>query len=94
MTDVTIVKNSLTILIRRSPYGQIHAAKAIRHMDGALGDGIQTNVLLVDDGGYLAARGKPLTKPASHRSPSRWPRGSPKAPACTCTSRPYEPAGS
>ncbi len=47
-------KNSLTILIRRPPYGQIHAAEAIRHLGGALGEGIQTNVLLVDDGVYVA----------------------------------------
>ncbi|MBI5301019.1 MAG: DsrE family protein [Chloroflexi bacterium] len=51
-------KNSLAILIRRPPYGQIHAAEAIRHMGGALGDGIQTNVLLVDDGVYLARGGQ------------------------------------
>jgi sulfur relay (sulfurtransferase) DsrF/TusC family protein len=52
------MKNSLTILIRRPTYGQIHAAEAIRHMGGALGDGIQTNVLLVDDGVYLAHEGQ------------------------------------
>ncbi len=51
------MKNSLTILIRRCPYGQIHAAEALRHMGGALGDGIQTNVLLVDDGVYVAHDG-------------------------------------
>jgi len=51
-------KNSLAILIRRPPYGQIHAAEAIRHMGGALGDGIQTNVLLVDDGVYVARDGQ------------------------------------
>ena len=48
------MKNSLCILIRRPPYGQIHAAEAIRHMGGALGEGIQTNLLLVDDGVYVA----------------------------------------
>ncbi len=51
-------KNSLTILIRRPPYGQIHAAEAIRHMGGALGEAIQTNVLLVDDGVYVARDGQ------------------------------------
>lgn len=51
-------KNSLTILIRRPPYGQIHAAEAIRHLGGALGEGIQTNVLLVDDGVYVARDGQ------------------------------------
>lgn len=57
MTE-TASKNSLTLLIRRSPYGQIHATEAIRHMGGALGDGIQTNVLLVDDGVYVARDGQ------------------------------------
>ena len=51
-------KNSLAILIRRPPYGQIHAAEAIRHMGGALGEGIQTTVLLVDDGVYVARDGQ------------------------------------
>ncbi len=50
-------KNSLTILIRRPPYGQIHAAEAIRHMGGAL-EALQTNVLLVDDGVYVARDGQ------------------------------------
>ncbi|MBI4787832.1 MAG: DsrE family protein [Chloroflexi bacterium] len=57
MTE-TLAKNSLAILIRRPPYGQIHAAEAIRHMGGALGDGMQTNVLLVDDGVYVARDGQ------------------------------------
>ncbi|MEW6404315.1 MAG: DsrE family protein [Chloroflexota bacterium] len=52
------MKNSLSILIRRPPYGQIHAAEAIRHMGGALSEGIQTNVLLVDDGVYVARNGQ------------------------------------
>lgn len=52
------MNHSLAILIRRTPYGQIHAAEAIRHMGGALGDGIQTNVLLVDDGVYTAHEGQ------------------------------------
>jgi len=51
-------KNSLTILIRRPPYGQIHAAEAIRHLGGALSEAIQTNVLLVDDGVYVARDGQ------------------------------------
>jgi sulfur relay (sulfurtransferase) DsrF/TusC family protein len=51
-------KNSLAILIRRPPYGQIHAAEAIRHLGGALGEALQTNVLLVDDGVYVARAGQ------------------------------------
>lgn len=52
------MKNSLTILIRRAPYGQIHVAEALRHMGGALSDGIQTTVLLVDSGVYVARDGQ------------------------------------
>ena len=52
------MKNSLAILIRRPPYRQIHAAEAVRHMGGALGEGIQTTVLLVDDGVYVARDGQ------------------------------------
>lgn len=52
------MKNSLAILIRRAPYGQIHAAEAIRHLGGALGDGIQTSVVLVDDGVQVARSGQ------------------------------------
>ncbi|MBI5031885.1 MAG: DsrE family protein [Chloroflexi bacterium] len=51
-------KSSLAILIRRSPYGQIHAAEAIRHLGGALGEGIQTSVVLVNDGVYVARDGQ------------------------------------
>ncbi len=52
------MKNSLCILIRRPPYGQIHAAEAVRHLGGALAEGIPTNVLLVDDGVYVARDGQ------------------------------------
>ena len=55
------MKNSLALLIRRPPYGQIHAAEAIRHMGGALGEGILTNVLLVDDGVYVARDGQDVS---------------------------------
>jgi len=53
-----MVKNSLCILIRRPPYGQIHAAEAIRHIGGALAEGIQTSVVLIDDGVYVARDGQ------------------------------------
>ncbi len=48
------MENSLCILLRRPPYGQIHAAEAIRHMGGALAEGIQTNLVLIDDGVFVA----------------------------------------
>jgi len=55
------MKNSLAILIRRPPYGQIHAAEAVRHMGGALGEGLQTSMLLVDDGVYVARDGQDVS---------------------------------
>ncbi len=48
------MSQSLCILIRRAPYGQIHAAEALRHAGGALAEGIDTRVLLMDDGVYVA----------------------------------------
>lgn len=50
--------NSLCILIRRPPYGQIHSAEAIRHAGGALNEGIPTTIVLIDDGVYLARDGQ------------------------------------
>lgn len=52
------MKNSLCILIRRPPYGQIHTAEAIRHLNGALAAGIQTSAILIDDGVYVARDGQ------------------------------------
>jgi uncharacterized protein involved in oxidation of intracellular sulfur len=52
------VETTLCILLRRPPYGQIHAAEAIRHLGGALAEGIQTNLVLIDDGVYVARDGQ------------------------------------
>jgi len=49
---------SLCILVRRPPYGTIHAAEALRHAGGALGEGLDVAVALVDDGVYLARDGQ------------------------------------
>jgi sulfur relay (sulfurtransferase) DsrF/TusC family protein len=48
------VKDSLCILIRRPPYGQIHDAEAVRHLGGALSDHLEACAVLVDDGVYAA----------------------------------------
>jgi tRNA 2-thiouridine synthesizing protein D len=55
-----IVQGSLCILIRRPPYGQIHAAEAVRHVGGALAEGLPTNVVLIDDGVYVARDGQSM----------------------------------
>ena len=50
--------NSLCVLIRRPPYGEIHAAEGIRHAGGALAEGMQTRIVLIDDGVYVARDGQ------------------------------------
>lgn len=52
------MSQSLCILIRRPPYGQIHAAEALRHAGGALAEGIDTRILLIDDGVNVARAGQ------------------------------------
>ncbi len=48
------MNNSLCILVRRAPYGTIHAAEAFRHLIGALNAGLKVTTILVDDGIYMA----------------------------------------
>jgi sulfur relay (sulfurtransferase) DsrF/TusC family protein len=52
------MNNSLCILIRRLPYGQIHAAEAIRHLGGALAEKLDACAVLMDDGVYTAHAGQ------------------------------------
>ena len=44
------------MIIRRAPYGTIHAAEAVRHINGALSNGLETVVILVEDGVHLAKK--------------------------------------
>ena len=48
------MNESLCILVRRAPYGTIHAAEAFRHLAGALNSGLKVTTILVDDGIYMA----------------------------------------
>ena len=48
--------DTICILMRRAPYGVIHAAEALRHVGGALDSGLRVHLLLVDDGVYVAKR--------------------------------------
>jgi sulfur relay (sulfurtransferase) DsrF/TusC family protein len=48
------MNESLCILVRRAPYGTIHAAEAFRHLVGALNSGLTVTTILVDDGIYMA----------------------------------------
>ena len=52
------MENSLCILVRRSPYGTIHAAEALRHLNGASAGGLKTAAVLVGDGVYSAKEGQ------------------------------------
>ncbi|MFQ6031637.1 MAG: DsrE family protein [Candidatus Aminicenantales bacterium] len=48
------MNETLCILVRRSPYGTVHAAEAFRHLAGALNSGLRITAILVDDGIYMA----------------------------------------
>ena len=48
----------LAILVRQAPYTTIGAAEALRHAGGALADGWDVRLLLVDDGVFLARGGQ------------------------------------
>jgi len=45
------------ILIHRPPYGEIHAAEAVRHLNGATAQGLEATAILVRDGVYVARAG-------------------------------------
>ena len=48
----------LCILIRRPPYGSICAAEGVRHLIGAMANGLSVNVILMDDGVWVARVGQ------------------------------------
>jgi len=51
------VPRTLCVILRKPPYGSLDAAEAIRHLSGALTNGLCPVGLLVDDGVYLAKAG-------------------------------------
>ncbi|MHB1652572.1 MAG: DsrE family protein [Desulfitobacteriaceae bacterium] len=44
---------SVCILVRHAPYGMIHAAEAVRHINGAVANGMETTAIFIDDGVYV-----------------------------------------
>ncbi len=48
----------LCILIRHPPYGSIFAAEGIRHLIGAMANGLNVNTVLMDDGVWVARVGQ------------------------------------
>lgn len=50
--------DQLCILVHRPPYGGIHAAEAVRHLNGATAHGMEATAILMGDGVYLARAGQ------------------------------------
>ncbi len=48
----------MCILIHRPPYGGIHAAEAVRHLNGAAAQGVEASAILMGDGVYVARAGQ------------------------------------
>ena len=52
------MRGSICIHVSQAPYGHVQAAEAVRHLGGALNDGLDVFMLLRDDGVYLARDGQ------------------------------------
>ncbi len=53
-----MTRKQLAILVRQAPYTTLGPAEAVRHAGGALADGWDVRLLLVDDGVHLAREGQ------------------------------------
>lgn len=49
---------SVCVLISQAPYGTVHGAEGVRHVNGALTEGFAAVALLIDDGVWLARKGQ------------------------------------
>lgn len=49
---------SLCVLISQAPYGVVHPAEGVRHVNGALANGFSSVALFVDDGVWCLRRGQ------------------------------------
>lgn len=49
---------SICVLITQAPYGLVHAAESVRHVNGALSQGFSAAAALTDDGVWLACKGQ------------------------------------
>jgi predicted peroxiredoxin len=49
---------TVAVILKRPPYGQIEAAEAVRHALGAVTGGLGVRLLLVDGGVHLARSGQ------------------------------------
>jgi sulfur relay (sulfurtransferase) DsrF/TusC family protein len=50
--------SKIAMILRRSPYGDINAAEAVRHAMGGVADEIKIALILVDSGVLLAKKGQ------------------------------------
>ncbi|GAB4418329.1 MAG: hypothetical protein OHK0032_14320 [Thermodesulfovibrionales bacterium] len=48
----------IAMILRRSPYGDISAAEAVRHAMGGVADELGVDLILVDSGVFLAKKGQ------------------------------------
>lgn len=48
----------LCILVSHAPYTTVGSAEAVRHAGGALAEGLTVNLLLMDEGVFLACEGQ------------------------------------
>lgn len=48
----------IAMILRRSPYGEINAAEAVRHAMGGVSDELSIDLILVDSGVLLAKKGQ------------------------------------
>ncbi len=48
----------IAMILRRSPYGDISAAEAVRHAMGGAADDLSISLILVDSGVFLAKKGQ------------------------------------
>jgi tRNA 2-thiouridine synthesizing protein D len=53
---------SISILLRRPPYGTVDASEAIRHALGGATDDIEVKLLLVDGGVHVARTGQDVSQ--------------------------------
>jgi sulfur relay (sulfurtransferase) DsrF/TusC family protein len=52
------MRKQFLIILRHAPYGRLAAAEAVRHLNGAVANGLDTRLLLMGDGVYLARAGQ------------------------------------
>ena len=45
---------TLCVVLRKAPYGTIHAAEALRHINGGIAHGLKTTAIFIDDGVFTA----------------------------------------